>query len=100
MNLKFDIVSGISVEHPLIVDVTRMKLKPSYEGIQHDERTGLGRLWVEGTRENVRDGNGPDILYEQFVYNRFHLPKARCVTGDRLYRPKALARHRDYLSLY
>ena len=33
---------AMAVEHPLIVDMTKLKLTPSYEGIQHDERTG----WV------------------------------------------------------
>jgi hypothetical protein len=75
-------------------------LKPSHEGIQHDERTGWGRAWTEGTREGVRDGKGPDVLHEAFVGNRFALAKARCVTGDRPYRPKALAKHRDYLKFY
>jgi hypothetical protein len=80
--------------------MTRLKLKPSHEGMQHDERTGLARVWTESTRESVRDGKGPDILHEKFVYNRFGLAKARCVTGDRPYRPKALAKHKDYLSFY
>jgi uncharacterized protein (DUF2235 family) len=98
--LQWMINEATAIEHPLIVDMNRLKLKPSYEGIQHDERTGWARLWVEGTREKVRDGKGPDILHEKFVYDRFHLATARCVTGDRLYRPKALAKHKDYLGFY
>ncbi|WP_197424090.1 T6SS phospholipase effector Tle1-like catalytic domain-containing protein [Bradyrhizobium valentinum] len=98
--LEWMIKEAMAVEYPLIVDMTKLKLKPSYEGVQHDERTGWGRAWTEGTREGVRDGNGPDILHEDFVRNRFGLAKARCVTGDRPYRPKALAKHRDYLSFY
>jgi hypothetical protein len=94
------IKEAMAVEHPLIVDMSKLKLKPSYEDIQHDERTGSGRAWTEGTREGVRDGNGPDMLHEEFVRNRFGLAKARCVTGDRPYRPKALAKHRDYLGFY
>jgi hypothetical protein len=98
--LDWMIKEAMAVEHPLIVDMTRLKLKQSYEGIQHDERTGWGRVWTEGTREGVRDGKGPDTLHEDFVRNRFNLAKARCVTGDRPYRPKALAKHRDYSSFY
>jgi len=94
------IKGAMAGEYPLIVDMTRLKLKQSYEGIQHDERTGWGRAWTEGTREGVRGGKGPDILHEDFVRNRFNLAKARCVTGDHPYRPKALAKHRDYLSFY
>jgi hypothetical protein len=98
--LEWMIKEAMAVEHPLIVGMTKLILKPSYEGIQRDERTGWGRAWTEGTREGVRDGKGPDILYEEFVRNRFGLAKARCVTGDRPYRPKALAKHRDYLCFY
>jgi len=98
--LEWMIKGAMAGEYPLIVDMTRLKLKQSYEGIQHDERTGWGRAWTEGTREGVRGGKGPDILHEDFVRNRFNLAKARCVTGDHPYRPKALAKHRDYLSFY
>jgi hypothetical protein len=60
--LEWMIKEAMAVEHPLVVDMTKLKLKPSHEGIQHDERTGWGRTWTEGTREGVRDGKGPDIL--------------------------------------
>jgi hypothetical protein len=56
--LEWMIKEAMAVEHPLIVDMKRLKLKPLYEGIQHDERTGWGRAWTEGTREGVRDGKG------------------------------------------
>ncbi|WP_029582739.1 DUF2235 domain-containing protein [Bradyrhizobium sp. URHD0069] len=98
--LEWMIKEAMAVEHPLIVDRTKLKWKPSHEGIQHDERTGWGRAWAEGTREGVRDGKGPDILHEGSVRKRFGLAKARCVTGDRPYRPKALAKHRDCLTFY
>jgi uncharacterized protein (DUF2235 family) len=98
--LEWMVHEATAVEHPLIVDRTKLRLKPSYDGIQHDEREGWGRAWVQGTREDVRNGQGPDILHEDFVHKRFGLPKARCVTGDGPYRPRALAKHRDYLSFY
>jgi hypothetical protein len=98
--MEWMIKEAMAIEHPLIVDMKRLKLKPSYEGIQHDERTGRGRVWTEGTREGVQDGKGPDILHEDLVHNRFNSAKARGVTGDRPYRPKALAKHRDYSSFY
>ena len=98
--LDWMIKEATVVEHPLIVDMTRLRLKPSHEGIQHDERSGWGRTWTEGTREGVLDGKGPDILHEDFVHKRFGLTTARCVTGDRPYRPKALAKHKDYSRLY
>jgi hypothetical protein len=48
----------------------------------------------------VRNGQGPDILHEDFVGKRFGLPKARRVAGDQPYRPKASAKHRDYRGFY
>jgi hypothetical protein len=36
--LEWMIKEAMAVEHPLIVDMSRLKLKPSYEDIQHDER--------------------------------------------------------------
>jgi uncharacterized protein (DUF2235 family) len=98
--LEWMIKEATAVEHPLVVDMTKLSLKPSHEGIQHDERTGWGRAWTEGTREGVRDGQGPDMLHEAFVGNRFALAKARYITGDRAYRPKALAKHPKYSGLY
>jgi uncharacterized protein (DUF2235 family) len=98
--LEWMIKEATTIEHPLIVDLTKLILKPSFEGIQHDERTGWGHAWTEGTREGVRNGEGPDTLYEKFVHNRFGLAKARGVTGDRPYRPKALSKHRDYAGRY
>ena len=98
--LEWMINEATAVEHPLIVDMTKLDLKPSHEGLQHDERTGWGRAWTEGTREGARNGKGPDILHEDFVRNRFGLAKARCITGDRPYRPKALAKHPNYSTLF
>jgi uncharacterized protein (DUF2235 family) len=100
LSLEWMVREATTVEHPLIVDMTKLKLEPSHEGIQHDERTGWGRAWTEGTREGVRQGAGPDILHEDFVRNRFGLAQARYVTGDRPYRPEALSKHRNYLDFY
>ncbi len=85
-----------TVPEPLIVDMTRLPLRPSYDGLQHDERTGMGVIRREGTREGYR----PDVLYEPHVGNRFKLRLARSVTGDAPYRPRALRAHRDYKHLY
>src|ERR1700716_2095079 len=60
--LEWMIKEAMAVEHPLIVDMTKLKLKPSHEGIQHDERTGWGRTWTEGTREGVRNGGCTEAI--------------------------------------
>jgi uncharacterized protein (DUF2235 family) len=49
--MKWMIDEAIALPDPLIVDMTQLKLKPAFDGLQHNERTGLGFTWVEGTRE-------------------------------------------------
>ena len=94
--LDWMIREATSIPEPLIVDMTKLALKPSYQGLQHDERTGMGVIRREGTREGYR----PDVLAEPHVGNRFKLGLARCVTGDAPYRPQALRAHPDYRHLY
>jgi uncharacterized protein (DUF2235 family) len=94
--LDWMIREATSIAEPLIVDMTQLALKPSYQGLQHDERIGMGRIRHEGTREGYK----PDILYEPHVGNRFKLAVARYVTGDAPYRPRALRAHPDYKHLY
>jgi uncharacterized protein (DUF2235 family) len=98
--LAWMIVEATSIPNPVIVDSAKLTLAPSFEGLQHDQRTGLGQAWKQGTREGVLDGKGPDILHEKHVGDRFRLDKARCVTGDAPYRPKALMKHKDYEPFY
>jgi hypothetical protein len=94
------IKEATAIPDPLIVDMTKLTLVPSFEGLQHDERTGLGQTWKLGTREGALEGKGPDVLYEEHVGDRFRLANARCITGDAPYRPKALCKHQDYKGLY
>jgi uncharacterized protein (DUF2235 family) len=98
--LAWMIEEATAIPNPVIVDSAKLALAPSFEGLQHDQRTGLGQAWKQGTREGVLDGKGPDILYEKHVGDRFRLDKARCITGDAPYRPKALTKHTDYEPFY
>jgi uncharacterized protein (DUF2235 family) len=98
--LAWMIEEATSIPNPVIVDSAKLKLAPSFEGLQHDQRTGLGQAWKQGTREGVLAGKGPDVLYEKHIGDRFRLEKARCVTGDAPYRPMALMKHKDYVSFY
>jgi uncharacterized protein (DUF2235 family) len=86
----------LAIPDSIAVDVTRLNLNPSYEGTQHNERTGKGFVWIEGTRE----GKVPDVLHEAHVGQRFGLPKARSVTGEAANRPRALSAHPVYRHLY
>jgi uncharacterized protein (DUF2235 family) len=98
--LAWMIEEATSIPNPVIVDSAKLTLAPSFEGLQHDQRTGLGQAWKQGTREGVLGGKGPDILHEKHVGDRFRLETARCITGDAPYRPKALTKHKDYESFY
>jgi uncharacterized protein (DUF2235 family) len=98
--LEWMIREATALPDPLIVDMTKLKLVPSFEGLQHDERTGLGQAWTLGTREGASEGQGPDVLYEKHVGDRFRLANAKCITGDAPYRPKALCKHKDYKDFY
>lgn len=94
--LDWMVKEATAVEHPLIVDITKLNLQPSHKGMQHNERTGWGRLWIEGTREK----RAPDILKEKEVRNRFDEAVVPYIDGKRPYRPTALAKHKDYLTYY
>jgi uncharacterized protein (DUF2235 family) len=95
--LDWMVKEATAVEHPLIVDMTKLNLQSSHKGMQHDERTGWGRLWTEGTREEWAPYI---ILKEKEVRNRFDEAAVPYIDGERPYRPKALAKHKDYLIYY
>jgi len=94
--LDWMVKEAIAIEQPLLVDMTKLNLRPSFKGMQHSERTTWGRLWIEGTREEW----APDILKEKDIGNRFAEPAVPCADGERPYRPKALAKHKAYLTYY
>ena len=94
--LEWMVKETLAIEHPPIVDMAKLKLNPSHAGKQHNERTSWGHLWKEGTREKW----APDILKEGEIGNRFKEAKVPHIDGERPYRPKSLAQHRDYLTFY
>lgn len=94
------IKEATAIPHPLIIDGTKLSLQPAFDDLQHNERTGLGVTWVEGTREACFNGTGPETLYEKFVGQRFDLSVARCLPKDGPYRPRSLRTHRDYKGRY
>jgi uncharacterized protein (DUF2235 family) len=94
--LQWMIAEATAIPDPLQVDAAQLALKPAFDGLQHDARTGFGRLWTKGTREAYR----PDSLHENDVNRRFALAKARTVTGDAPYRPAALSLHPNYAHYY
>jgi uncharacterized protein (DUF2235 family) len=86
----------MALPEPVVVDKTKLSLSPSFKGKQHDERTGWGKAWIEGTRERFNATN----LWEKHVGNRFHEANVPMMTGNAPYRPRALRRNSVYQSLY
>jgi len=86
-----------AVPEPLLVDRSRLDLRPSHRGMQHDARIGWGVLWVKGTRERLRLAR---LHCETRVGQRFLEPKVPTVRGEYPYRPLVLARHPDFEKYY
>src|SRR3954468_18622982 len=98
LSMAWMLEEATKIPNGLIVDPA-LKLQPAFDGLQHNERTGLGLTWIEGTRENSFDGKGPLALHETFVRQRFGLATARCLPKDAPYRPRPLRAHPDYKDL-
>jgi len=98
--LAWMVDEATTIPNGLVVDRTKLDLHPGFDALQHDERTGRGKVWTLGTREGVLNGRGPDVLHETHVGDRFKLARAKCSTGDAPYRPAALQRHPTYLEYY
>jgi uncharacterized protein (DUF2235 family) len=98
LSMAWIIDEATKIPNGLIVD-PELKLQPAFDGLQHNERTGVGLTWVEGTRESFFDGKGRLTLHETFVRQRFGLATARCLPKDGPYRPRPLRAHPDYKDL-
>jgi uncharacterized protein (DUF2235 family) len=94
--LEWMIDEATTINPPLLIDRERLKLKPSFKGMQHDERAGLGWFWSEGTRE----GLSPVNLYEKHVGDRFAEADVPILNGKGPYRPRALRRNKTYEPFY
>ena len=50
LTLDWMVGEATGIAEPLIVDRAKLALAPSYLGLQHDERRGLGRLRAPSAR--------------------------------------------------
>jgi uncharacterized protein (DUF2235 family) len=80
----------------LLADLDQLALTPSFDGMQHDERTGLGWFWAEATRERF----SPAALREEEVGNRFRAKDVPILDRRAPYRPTALRKNPTYRALY
>jgi len=94
--LAWMIDEALAIEHPLVVDKPAMMLKPSFKGMQHDERIGWGMAWIEGTREKFAPAN----LAEDHVGKRFNETTVPILKRTAPYRPVALRGNATYGALY
>jgi len=95
--LEWMISQVTAIPNPVLVDATRLNLRPSHRGMQHDARVGWGALWVKGTRERLRP---EPVQCEDHVERRFLEPSVPFVRGEGPYRPLPLARHPAFVKYY
>ena len=70
----------------LLADLDQLGMAPAFDGMQHDERTGLGLFWAEGTRERFN----PVALRQHEVGDRFRARDVPMADRRAPYRPTAL----------
>jgi uncharacterized protein (DUF2235 family) len=92
LTLAWMIDEATSIPQPIIVDRTKLSLNPSCKGMQHDERTGWGQAWTEGTREQFKATN----LWEAHVGDRFKEDNVPMMGRRAPYRPRALSGNPTY----
>jgi uncharacterized protein (DUF2235 family) len=97
LTLNWMIEEATAVPDPLLVDKSLLAVSPSYRGMQHDERRGLGVLWRKGTREGFHNES---LSFENDVRKRIAEKTVPTVYGDMAYRPPLLARYPEFGRYY
>ncbi|MBM3530711.1 MAG: DUF2235 domain-containing protein [Alphaproteobacteria bacterium] len=87
--LEWMVDEATSIPDPIAVDRNMLALACNCAAMQHDERTGLGKAWVKGTRE-IRNNA---VLHQDHVRDRFRAAFVPTVHGNAPYRPPSLASH-------
>jgi uncharacterized protein (DUF2235 family) len=90
--LAWMIDEATALPHPIAIDRSKLSLAPSFKGMQHDERTGWGVAWIEGTREQFE----PVSLWETHVGDRFNEADVPMMHRRAPYRPLALRNNPTY----
>jgi hypothetical protein len=94
--LDWMVKEATSLEHPLLVRLPALQLAPAFDSVQHDERTGWGWIWIEGTREAFAPAN----IAEGIVEKRFRLKEVLCRSKRAPYRPRALRQNPKFKNFY
>jgi uncharacterized protein (DUF2235 family) len=98
--LDWMVTEATSIEHPILLDRSVLRLYPSPDGMQHDEcKVGIkfltrltGRTWKIKTLQL----SDPDFKLHPTVIERFDLPGVLQYDVIAPYRPVALATHKDF----
>jgi uncharacterized protein (DUF2235 family) len=86
LSLAWMVKEATDLPHPIVIDHAKLPLSADCLGMQHDERSGAGFVWIEGTREAFK----PASLHEDFVGQRFAAPTIPILDRNVPYRPRAL----------
>jgi uncharacterized protein (DUF2235 family) len=86
LSLAWMVKEATDIPHPIIVDQAALGLSPNCLDMQHDERSGRGFFWVEGTRERFTT----PTLHEDFVRQRYDAPTIPILDRNVQYLPEAL----------
>lgn len=98
LSLEWMVEEATGIPEPLVVDRSRLDLRGSHRGMQHDERVGLGLLlWLKGTRGHLRLDT---CQLERHIEKRFLEASVPTARGEGPYRPIPLARHPDFMKYY
>lgn len=97
LSLEWMVREATSIPEPLHVDPSRLDLRGSHRGMQHDERMGWGVLWRKGMRRHLRFETCP---LEAPIQERFFEASVPTPRGAGPYRPPLLAQHPDFMKYY
>lgn len=97
MSLDWMVKEATALPYALIVNRTSLNLRPSYRGMQHDERRGMGFFWRRGTREEFQTR---ELAFEDSVGKRLGESRVPTVYGEMPYRPVLLAQYPAFLKYY
>lgn len=97
LSLEWMLREATSIPQPLLVDRSRLELRGSHRGLQHDERMGWGMLWRKGLRLHLRFET---CELETPIQQRFLETSVPTPRGEGLYRPLPLAHHPTFMKYY
>jgi uncharacterized protein (DUF2235 family) len=98
LSLEWMVREATSIPEPLCIDRSKLELRGSHRGMQHDERIGLRvLLWRKGMRRHLRVESWE---LEAPIQQRFLEASVPTPRGEIPYRPLPLAQHPNFVKYY